>query len=377
MRILAGIFGILCGAVIIAIVSRYGYQSADNALDGAIWGFTFGMIALGGLGAHAVAVRVWRESRVAALLIGLVGAGALGINLSNSLGALAGRSDERQAGRLQTAERVKNARLELKRAQSEREAMSFTPADTVTVESARIAFAAAENARKAECDLRGNRCRDGEADEKRAAATLADVSAAKAATDGAAALDADISRLSQQILAAGPILDANPQGRALARLLNLPDEWADWLTTWQGFGMAVVAELLIVLSLVAFELLRKKASPVLRVAEPVTIDTEAVEVLRQAPPDRPRLIASSSSPIGNVMVIMSEVMEPDGNRIEFEEAYIAYKQACTAKGRRHVSPEAFSREIQRICRQMKIGVERHGDLVFLNGVRLKKLSDVC
>ena len=79
MRILAGIFGISCGAIIIAIVSRYGYQSADNALDGAIWGFTFGMIALGGLGAHAVAVRVWRESRVSALLIGLVGAAALAI----------------------------------------------------------------------------------------------------------------------------------------------------------------------------------------------------------------------------------------------------------------------------------------------------------
>ena len=32
------LFGISCGAIIIAIVSRYGYQSADNALDGAIWG---------------------------------------------------------------------------------------------------------------------------------------------------------------------------------------------------------------------------------------------------------------------------------------------------------------------------------------------------
>ena len=91
-------------------------------------GFTFGMIALGGLGAHAVAVRVWRQSRVAALLIGLVGAAALAINLSNSLVALAGRSDEKQAGRLQAAELVKNVRFELKRALSERGAMSFTPA---------------------------------------------------------------------------------------------------------------------------------------------------------------------------------------------------------------------------------------------------------
>ena len=147
------------------------------------------------------------------------------------------------------------------------------------------------------------------------------------------------------------------RGRALARLLSLPEERADWLTTWQGFGMAVVAELLIVLSLVASELLRRQARPALRAVEPVTIDAEAVEVPRQFPPDRPRLVASSPSPIGNVMVIMSELMEPDGERIEFEEAYSAYKQACAARGRRHVSPEAFSREMQRICRQMKIGVE--------------------
>ena len=80
--------------------------------------------------------------------------------------------------------------------------MSFTPADSVTVESARIALTTAEKARKAECDLRGNRCREREADEGKAAARLAEASANKAATARSTALDADITRLSRQIQAA-------------------------------------------------------------------------------------------------------------------------------------------------------------------------------
>ncbi|MGA7327215.1 MAG: hypothetical protein WBX25_22695 [Rhodomicrobium sp.] len=41
MRIAAGLFGIFCGAIVIAIAARYGFKTSDNDLDGYIWAFMF------------------------------------------------------------------------------------------------------------------------------------------------------------------------------------------------------------------------------------------------------------------------------------------------------------------------------------------------
>ena len=372
MRGLAGAFGITCGAVIAAIVSRYGYRTADNELDGYIWAFTFGMIALGGLTAHALAVRVWRESRVLATLIGLAGLLALSINLSNSLGAMAGRSNEKQAGRLKIAETVRNARRDLTRAQSELEGLHYTPTDGAAVEAAIKARNAATSAREAECTIRGNRCRDREDDEKKAASNLASASTNKAATDRATQLEADIKRLDGVISASGPVLEANPQGSALARLFGLPETAADWLTTWQNFAMAIVAEFLIVLSLVACEVLRKQ--------KPKVIDLEPIAEIKGAPapiiPKAPRLVSSQSQPFGSVVAILADLMEPDCGRVEFAEAYGAYDLACKIQGRKPVDPEEFSKQLKRICREMRIDLQREGSHVYLVGVRIKKFESM-
>ena len=368
MRTLAGAFGIICSAVIIAIVSRYGYRTADNELDGYIWAFTFGMIALGGLTAHALAARVWRESKPLALIIGLVGLLALSINLSNSLGAMAGRSNEKQAGRLKTAETVRNTRRYLARAQAEFEGLRFVPTDAAAVEAAQKASATAISARQAECDIRGNRCRDRETDEKKAAADLASATANKAATDRAAQLEADVNRLNNAITSAGPVLEANPQGSALARLFGFPETAADWLSTWQNFAMAVVAELLIVLSLVACEVLRKEKPKVIDL-RPI-VETKPATVI----PGPPRLVSSQSQPFGSVVVILSELMEPDAGRVEFAEIYGAYVETCQTQGKKPVVPEEFSRQLKRICREMKIDLQREGNHVYLVGVRIRKIE---
>jgi hypothetical protein len=55
----------------------------------------FGVIATGGLFGHAVSVRLWRLSRFWSVAVGIACAGALLINLSNSLGALAGKDGRR------------------------------------------------------------------------------------------------------------------------------------------------------------------------------------------------------------------------------------------------------------------------------------------
>src|SRR5579871_5432835 len=97
MRMLAGAFGLVCGAVIIAVAARYGFKTTDSDFDGYIWAFMFGAVSFGGLFGHALGVRVWRHSQLAGVLIFAGSAFALTISLSNSLGAMAGRGNETQA----------------------------------------------------------------------------------------------------------------------------------------------------------------------------------------------------------------------------------------------------------------------------------------
>ena len=76
-------------------------------------------------------------------------------------------------------------------------------------------------------------------------------------TDRAAKLDADIVALREKIEKAGPVLEANSQGSALARLFDMPDTKAATLSTYQNLAMAMVIEFLIVISLVASEVIEQ------------------------------------------------------------------------------------------------------------------------
>ena len=84
MRAVVGVFGCLCGLIVVALVARYGFKTADNEIDGAISAFLFGVIAAGGLGGHAVAIRLWRRNRSWAVVVtGLIG-GKLGMYVSSA-----------------------------------------------------------------------------------------------------------------------------------------------------------------------------------------------------------------------------------------------------------------------------------------------------
>lgn len=393
MRYLAGGFGVVCGLVIIAVVSRYGFKTADNDIDGYIWAFLYGMIAFGGLFGHALAVHVWRASRVAALLVGLGAAAALTINLSNSLGAMAGRGNEKVASRIKIADEVRDARRSLSRAEDERASLRFTPTDQATVEAARRASNAASAAREAECAKRGDRCRDREADEGKALAALSTLTAGKASTERAAVLDAEIGRLRQQLERAGPVLEANPQGAAFARMFKLPDSTADLLSTWQNFAMSLAAEILIVLSMISFEVLRPTKevrrqaksesapnaveaidiTPVSIPAPPAAIEASAGLEQPKAfvPPVKPRLVASRQHPVGHVATIMSDLMEVGDGRVEFAEAFTAYAAACKQKGKRVASVDDFSIALKRLCNEIGVKIKSEGQNVYLMRVQLK------
>jgi hypothetical protein len=161
MRKLVGGFGWLFGLGVVALVARYGYISSDNELNGAILAFLFAGLAAGGLFGHAVAVHIWRIHRGWSFTLGLICVAALVLNISNSLGAIAGRDDKTIAERSKVKETRADDRADLKRLAAEHDALPKFVATTIeAVRAARDAVTSAERIRAAECEKRGTRCRE-------------------------------------------------------------------------------------------------------------------------------------------------------------------------------------------------------------------------
>jgi hypothetical protein len=308
---------------------------------------------------------------------------ALLISLSNSIGAMAGRGNAQQAQRIQTADTVRDARRSLKRAEEEREGLKFTPADAAAVLAAQTKASAATSAKNAECTVRGSKCREKEAAESAALADLAAATSNKAMTDRASQLDTETVVLREKIEKAGPVLEANSQGSALARLFDLPETKAATLSTYQNLAMALVIEFLIVISLIASEVIEPNGTKTPAVANPKAAAKEEKELapvvevqhIEEAPRGfsamaKPRLIAANPAPIGNPVVVVPDLLEPGAGKIELAEAYAAYAAACRAQGKRAVSPEEFTAPLQRLCEESGIEVKAKGDFVYLHGVRL-------
>src|SRR5262245_61889204 len=175
MRSAVGIFGLICGVIVIGLVGRYGFRSTDVEADAWIVAFLFGAIATGGLFGHAVALHLWRYSRLASIGMGIVAFVALGLNLSNSLGAIAGRQDQAEHERIAKNRAIRAAEAELKRLTELRDAMpAFVVTDEAAVNAAKQAAETATSMRRVECgegnEKRGVRCREREEGETRAKA---------------------------------------------------------------------------------------------------------------------------------------------------------------------------------------------------------------
>ena len=226
MRNALGIFGLVAGAIVVALVARYGYMGSDTAADGLIAAFFFATIAIGGIAGPAVAVHLFRSAtgwaRMWGIVAGLVAAVALLANLSNSLGALAGRADKTIAERAKVADARKDDRAELGRITAERAAMKFIPATAEAVSTSREMVKAAERTRRAECGdgdpkQRGKNCRQRETEEADARAALTTALASKEATDRAAKLDADAAVIRKRLDLAPAVAAVNPLAETLGR----------------------------------------------------------------------------------------------------------------------------------------------------------------
>ena len=264
MRTLFGCLAALLCVVSVALAARYGHKGADTEIDGVISAIVFGLIAVCACLFDAAAVRLWfMGHRIGAATIGVIAAAALVVTFTNSLGAIAGRSDSTQAERNRTKADEADSRAELARITRERDGLAFTPATDDAVKAARDAVTTAERIRLAECGngdqrQRGPNCRQRETEEQANRNSLASVLTNKALTERAAQLDADAARVRAKLAKAPKVQNANPLGAVLEQMIGAT---AAALTAWQQAIVAGVFELCLVGVMVIYELLGHVKQP--------------------------------------------------------------------------------------------------------------------
>lgn len=264
MRTLLGVFALLSGTTVLAIVARFGFVTADTTADGILAGGLFAIVAAGGLGGHAVAVRVWAQNRSWSVAIGLVSALALIVNMSNSLGAIAGRSDARTAERARDAEAVKDLRAEFERVSRERDALGAVKGvSSLVVDAAKGEVdVVLKRLEAGQCSRRSTAvCRDLLSEEKERRSELTRVTAEFALAARAEALDQRLASLQDELVRSKRVEEINPQASALVLLFGLGQSSAASVMNYQYLALSIVIELLIVMALVGFELLAPPAVP--------------------------------------------------------------------------------------------------------------------
>jgi hypothetical protein len=90
-------------------------------------------------------------------------------------------------------------------------------------------------------------------------------------------------------------------------------------------------------------------------------------------PAKPRLVASEAAPVGSVVQFVRELLEPGTarNKVNVTELYKAYAVACTAAGKRPISPAEFPAALAPICEACGIAIRDDGAAgIFLLKVKL-------
>jgi hypothetical protein len=249
------------------------------------------------------------------------------------------------------------------------------------------------NPRKIPAGLYGRICRNKEDAERQMADAVAKTTAAKALTDRALRLEADMRPIQDRLRMAGPIVEANVQGGAIAKLFRRPDAEAEFAATVQQFALAGVVEALIVLSMVSFELLgRNHAHPSASIGARGTVLTRLLRSWRgrrrpaveaHVPaivPEKPndgrviKLVAARSATrtsSSSIPKILTAALEPAaGQRVDIAEVYRRYALDCAMAGHASVSPEQFADPLKRFCKGTGIQTKMEGEHVYLLNVQI-------
>ena len=369
MRNAIGAFGLIAGAVVATLAARYGYATSDNPVDGGIVAFFFAVIAIGGIAGPAVAVRVFQGARgfgkLWGILWGVLALAAVLANLSNSLGAIAGRSDKTLAIRAQAADARRNDQAELEQLMGERVGLpAFTATDAAGVNAAERAANAARDARAAECTDRGKHCREREAEELTRNAELAAATTAKSATDRAAKLDEEITAARARLEKVPTVSAVNPQAVALEHIFKMP---ADLAATWQQVAMVVVVELLIAFSLIAWEITAPAVELVSGKVEPSSAPLEIkgnVVAIKQRAAQVPAKFGDVGAFIGR------RTTKAKGASVSWVALFVDYREWCNVEQSAPVDASTFGVELDALRVKRRLRTRTEGKDVFFEGVKL-------
>ena len=372
-----GLFGLLLASGIIYVAGMFGYQmGGDDTTDAWVWACGFGAISLAGICGFMVAVRLWGYGKYGwCTVVVLLGAVTVLISLSNGVGAVSGRMNKAQSARAKANKEARGDQKKLDGMQTEREALrsvDFANDDTVTAATAVAANAG--TTRYNECrNGRGTACIQREQEETQAIKDKAKAISDRNKTNRAADLDRLIPIQEAKVKNDGAELRENNQGIALASLLGLKQDDADWVMTRQNFGIAAVVEALAAICLALFEVMytheaAERAKISIR-ETPVIVERVIPTAMAFTAPPKPRLISSQHD--GNVAVIMADIINPGSGKVEIAECYRAYASECAARGKRPVSEAEFSATMAALCRRLGIQIEDDGTGIHLLNVRLK------
>jgi hypothetical protein len=300
------------------------------------------------------------------------------VTFSNSLGSIVSRTDAVLAQRQGMAEsRADNRRELLRLEKALADLGKFTPADGEAVKAAKRAADTSTSNKIAECDKRGPNCRQRELDEAAAATNLANVTAAKTATERARKLEADIAAVKAKLAQPGnaEVGAVNPLGTALANLIGSA---ADVLTSWQQAIVALVFELCLVGVMVIYELLghTKQQEP----AEATEVKDTPVATASIARPSSKAASkpivhkpAAQKAVIGSVSRFISEnVSTAKDARTEMRDLIRGYRDWCATEGLRAIDLNKALDEVETLCSQIGIQIEVAPDQrVFCVGATLR------
>lgn len=396
MRSAFYIFGIAVSALVVAIVARYGFVTADTDFDAYLSAFWYGGITTFALLGHAGAVHLWRRrQRWGAAFVAFVALICLPVSISNSVGFIASRGDTKTAEREKAAKANREDHAELGRVGQARAALpAFQPSTDEAVEAARQAVSSAETSAKDECKRRGTECRKREDDEKARRTELAAAISNRALTLKAADIEAKADVIRARLAASKPVKDANPQAAELGRILRLPQEL---VASGQHAYMAIAMELAAIASLIAAELLgtvpttpppaitatslaaQRREEQQTTMPEPAAAEEPELALPRIADVVKlsPRPVEAPPEPPGpeadEVPVIIGQLMSrAEGAELPLSELHEAYVNRCRKVGENPADNTSFIARTGDFCRGAGIRSRRQGEEIIMIGVALNE-----
>jgi hypothetical protein len=234
---------------------------------------------------------------------------------------------------------------------TERAGLKFTRTTQAAVSAARQAADAAEKARDQECGKVGDNCRKRQDAVATALTALAKAQENKAATDRFEEIETELKQLRTH-KADDAVGAADPMKALLGTILGA---WADLLTAWQKAVFAVIYDLTLVAFMIGIEVLGHTSIKSTRYEDMATkakkADTPVPATVVMPKPQKPKLVASTATPVGSVKKIITAALESaPGERVEIRELGQRYRDVCRSEGKPAASMDAFLSEVEAFCR---------------------------